>query len=283
MEQREKGTEMATAAQSYYDSSGENEWKRLESAPGRLEFAVNAAIIETYLAPASKVLDLGGGPGRYSIFLAQKGHTVWLADLSPALLRIAKAKIAAAGVAAQIVGIDVVDARDLSPYPDEQFDAVLALGPFYHLVRKADRDKAALELRRVTKPGGVIFVAAHSVYGWLNGLIERAHRDPAQVPVGTFEQVLHEQIYFNPTPQGFTEGYFFQPKELETLFVQAGFAVLQLLSSKGFAFGQETALLQLQDKCPRLYQEIFTLVLATASDPELIASSGQMLLVGKRQ
>ncbi len=53
------------------------------------------------------------------------------------------------------------DARDLTRWPDDSFDAALSLGPFYHLPDPADRERAAAELARVLKPGGLAFVALH--------------------------------------------------------------------------------------------------------------------------
>ena len=50
----------------------------------------------------TRILDIGGGPGRYSVWLAQQGHQIVLADLSPELLRIAQEKITEADVNEQI-------------------------------------------------------------------------------------------------------------------------------------------------------------------------------------
>lgn len=236
---------MSGEVKKYYDGFGEKEWERLESAPGQLEFEINGHFIKMNLKPSSTILDLGGGPGRYSIFLAHQGHRVYLADLSPELIRIGKIKIQEAGLDGVVCGTDVVDARQLSKYLDKMFDAVVALGPFYHLINKSDQKKAALEIHRVLKPNGLVFVAAHTVYGWLNGLLERANLDPAQVPPGTFLHVLEMQTYFNPTKKGFTEGYFFQPSELASLFSDEGFEIIKIISSKGIAFGKEAELAKL--------------------------------------
>ena len=57
-----------------------------------------------------------------------------LADLSPRLLEVAKAKFETLGLAHAVESIDEVNAQDLSRYGDESFDVVLAFGPFYHLL-----------------------------------------------------------------------------------------------------------------------------------------------------
>ena len=136
----------------YYARFGEREWLRLCNADdGAIEFAITCHTLETLLPGSGRVLDLGGGPGRYTIWLAERGYRVVLADLSPALLEIAKEKIAQSGVASNVESVTVADARDLSRWPDDSFDAVLSLGPFYHLPEPSDRKSAAAEMVRVLK------------------------------------------------------------------------------------------------------------------------------------
>ena len=54
---------------SYY--SVFNEWGRLDAPEGRLEFELTMPIITNHLPQKAEILDLGGGPGRYSIELAK--------------------------------------------------------------------------------------------------------------------------------------------------------------------------------------------------------------------
>src|SRR2546422_2084037 len=139
----------------FYSISAEREWMRLEHpTEGRLEFAVHKAWIGRFLPPApARILDIGGGPGRYSIWLAERGYRVTLADLSPELLALAKEKAGEAGV--ELERIVEVNAMDLSPFGAESFDAVLCMGPLYHLIEEADRRAVVSELFRVLKPGGI--------------------------------------------------------------------------------------------------------------------------------
>ena len=65
----------------YYDSCPEKEWERLANA--RLEFDINMSFLTRYIKPGDALLDLGGGPGRYALALAQRGVKVTLCDLSP--------------------------------------------------------------------------------------------------------------------------------------------------------------------------------------------------------
>ena len=78
----------------FYEISAQREWERLEHpTQGALEFAINKAWRQKFLPElGSRILDIGGGPGRYSIWLAAQGYRVTLADLSPDLLAIAREK-----------------------------------------------------------------------------------------------------------------------------------------------------------------------------------------------
>ncbi|MGH2524750.1 MAG: class I SAM-dependent methyltransferase, partial [Anaerolineales bacterium] len=104
---------------------------------------------------------------RYSVWLAQRGYRVVLADLSPTLLDIARARLAEAGVLSHIEAVVTCDACDLSRFEANSFDAVLCLGPFYHLVEAVDRERAAGELVRVLRPKGTAFVAFMPIYTFL--------------------------------------------------------------------------------------------------------------------
>ena len=51
------------------------------------------------------------------------------------------------------------NAMKLSRFADDSFDVTLLFGPMYHLHSFEDKCKALSEAKRVTKPGGVVFVA----------------------------------------------------------------------------------------------------------------------------
>jgi hypothetical protein len=61
------------AVRSYYASFGEREWTRLTTPIGAIEFAINSYALAKHLPPDARVLDIGGGPGRYALWLSAKG------------------------------------------------------------------------------------------------------------------------------------------------------------------------------------------------------------------
>ncbi len=274
---REK--EMLDLTKKYYDDFGINEWHRLDSPSGQIEYAIFSHYIERYLKPSSVVLDIGGGPGRYAILLAKMGHTVALGDLSTEQIAIARTKIREAGVDSSFACIDEMGITDLTRFKDNTFDAVVSLGPFYHLTALSERIRSVSEIQRVLKPKGMAFVSAYTVYTWMNGLIERAVSAPDQVPEGMLSKVLGSQIYVNPTGHGFTNGYFFKPNELESLFNGNGFRIVDMVSSKSITYGKETEMGELREKRRAVYDEIMQLAIKTANDKSILTNSGQIMAI----
>ena len=222
----------------YYAGFGEREWDRLKRPDdGFVEYAVTRKMLSKYLKPKSRILDIGGGPGRYAMWLAKHGHRVVLADLSPELLAIARTKLDEAGVMANIEEIIEADACDLSHWQDNSFDAVLSLGPFYHLPEADDREKALAELRRVLKPQGVAFVALMPRYGFLRRSLaipdERRHLTQPEF----VSRVLEQGVFINDIPGRFTNGYGVSPEEVPAFFAQRGFTNADFIGSGGYRRG----------------------------------------------
>jgi ubiquinone/menaquinone biosynthesis C-methylase UbiE len=118
---------------------------RLRSGWGQLEFERTRELILRHLPPAPRtVLDAGGGAGIYSAWLGSLGYEAHLIDIVPAQVETARRTVG-------IASAEVSDARRLSR-GDESVDAVLLLGPLYHLVARSDRIAALREARRVLRP-----------------------------------------------------------------------------------------------------------------------------------
>ena len=212
------------AVRAYYASFGEREWARLEDPEdGAVEFAVTCHTLATYLPRDARSLDIGGGPGRYTIWLAQRGHRVTLADLSPELLSIARTKISQAGAGAMVEEVVEADARDLSHWADDSFDAVLSLGPFYHLPDPDDRILAASELRRVLRVVGTAFVALMPRYAFLRRTLAIPEERRHLAQPDFVKRVLGEGVFINDVSGRFTDGYGVLTEDVSPFFEQHGF------------------------------------------------------------
>lgn len=97
-----------------------------------------------------RVLDLGCGPGRNSIFLGEQGFDTYAVDASSAAVKYLNnlAKL-------RELPIDIRKAQmDELPFDDGHFDYVLAFNVCYHGVR-SDVLSTIGEVRRVLRPGGI--------------------------------------------------------------------------------------------------------------------------------
>ena len=143
----------------FYARGQEDE--RLDCDEGKLERCRTEELLLRHLpVPPAVVLDVGGGTGQYATWLAARGYTVHLVDPVPLHLEQARAR-SAAQPHAPLASVSGGDARRLD-WADGQVDAVLLLGPLYHLTERSERLCALNEAWRVLHPNGVVLVAAIS-------------------------------------------------------------------------------------------------------------------------
>jgi ubiquinone/menaquinone biosynthesis C-methylase UbiE len=207
------------------------EQDRLSTGASRIELARTQEILERVLPePPARVLDVGGGPGAYATWLAGRGYRVHLIDLVP--LHAEQAAAAAQDLGGTLT-VEVGDARRL-PVADGSIDAVLLLGPLYHLTERAERIQALEEARRVGRPGAPVVAAAISRFAsTLDGLVQGFLGDAEFDAI--VEQDLATGQHRNPTdrPGWFTTAYFHRAEELAAEARDAGLVVEQVLGVEG--------------------------------------------------
>src|SRR5215208_2873068 len=114
----------AKRAAAFYDEYGEREWTRFEDGrTGLVSFEVHRHYLERYVCAGDRVLDVGAGPGRFTIELARLGADVTVADISPGQLELNRVHTEEAGIAVR--DRVVADVCDLSHFGDEAFDVVV--------------------------------------------------------------------------------------------------------------------------------------------------------------
>jgi SAM-dependent methyltransferase len=214
----------------YYEHGQERD--RLASGRQRIEFLRIWDLLERYLPAApARVLDVGGGAGVYAIPLAAAGYEVHLID--PVPLHVDQAAAASRKASTPLARISVGDARDLSAVGDG-FDAVLLLGPLYHLTSRQDRVTALREARRVVRPGGIVVAKALSrFYPVFEELADG--RPPQPGPPDRTARFLADGQFRNPggDPGYFTTSYFHRPEELADEVKDAGLDLRQLVAASG--------------------------------------------------
>ena len=214
----------------HYEQGMERE--RLSDGRGELEFTRTTEIVLRRLPAAPAVVaDIGGGPGRYALWLASLGYQVEHRDLMP--LHVEQLTADAAGVAG--IRTALGDARDVD-LADASVDAVLLLGPLYHLTDRAERVRALRECARIVRPGGAVFAAAISRWAArIDGMLrERIYLTyPAMLDV--IDEIDRTGM-LPPLGHGAFTGFFHRPGELRDEVAEAGLEVADLVSVEGPAF-----------------------------------------------
>ena len=214
----------------YYEHGAER--GRLASGPQRIEFLRVWDLLERYLPAApARILDVGGGAGAYALPLAAAGYEVHLID--PVPLHVEQAAAASRLARAPLAGVSAGDARDL-PAADDSADAVLLLGPLYHLTSRADRVTALREARRVLRPGGIVVAKALSRFYPVFEELAGARPDGPGRADDT-ARFLADGQYRNPggDPASFTTSYFHRPEELTGEIRDAGLEQRLLVAASG--------------------------------------------------
>ncbi|MCZ7545152.1 MAG: methyltransferase domain-containing protein [Anaerolineae bacterium] len=244
----------------------------------RTEYAVTLRALEAHLPPApARVLDCGGGPGRYAIALAQRGYDVTLLDLSAACLRVAQQKAAGAGVT--LAGFVQGTATDLACFAAGSFDAVLLMGPLYHLLEEAERQQPLAEAYRVLTPGGVLFAAFIARYAGHRWAARYEPRWVIEAPADAERLLATGQL----PPRG-EEGshlcaYMAHPREVTPLLQGAGFEVETV-------YGVEGLVSMIEDGVNELtgvdWEAWVALNWRVATDPALYGAVEHLLAVGQK-
>ena len=260
--------------EAHYLQGGESD--RLSNEWGELERLRTQAILARHLPSAPAViLDVGGGAGAYAFPLAKQGYEVHLID--PVELHLHQARSYAAESGVTLASIAQGDARHLE-FPARSADAVLLLGPLYHLVERSDRLQALREARRTLKPRGVLFAASISRFASLiDGLSRGFFQDAAFRKI--VETDLTDGLHRNPTnkPAYFTTAYFHRPDEFAAEVSDAGFGDIQIRAIEGPAWS--TALFREAWKDAEQRRKLLEFLSLIESEPSLRGASAHVMAV----
>jgi S-adenosylmethionine-dependent methyltransferase len=258
--------------QAFYDGAIEQEDIRLQRH--QLERDITWRYLEKYLPPSGSVLDIGAGTGAYAIPLAKRGYKVTAVDLSSKLIELCQKRVSAEGLEKN-VRFFVADTRDLSDIKDSDFDAVLLMGPLYHLVLEEDRKTALGEAYNRLKRGGIIFSAFISRYGIWGNVMKN-------IPESIEDQVAVRSVLDSGRdPEGTQaydfRAYFAKVSEIAPLHEEIGFKTLVLAGVEPAISADDESYNKLEGTRRKLW---FDLLYELSKEQSIIAASQHLLYIG---
>lgn len=265
---------MSNRIERFYNVTVQREWDRL--AAHRTEFAVTLRVLAGHLPPPpARILDIGGGPGRYAIELCRQGYRVTLVDLAQSNLDFAQHKAHEAGV--ELAGAIHANALDLRLPDETPFDAVLLMGPLYHLLEEADRRRAVGRALAHLKPDGTLFAAFICRFASIRKCAALApellpqYRDLEEGILATGQVILGDDALF-------TDAYLVHPTEIVPFMESCGLHTLDLIGVEGGVAFVEEKINQLDGD---LWEEWVALNVRLGRDPSLHGAAEHLLYVGK--
>src|SRR5690606_27681974 len=261
----------------FYNKASEE--TRLDKGMGVFEFERIKSLIDKHIPlSVSKIIDIGGGTGKYSEWLAKKGHQVHLVEPVSKHIKLAQNR---ANKLKNKFSIHLGESRKLE-FPDNYADLIILHGPLYHLQKKEDRDLTIQEAKRVLKIDGVILgfainYTASTLVGLLNGLIHKK----------TFFEMCKEELttgVHNPPddfPWLLTEAYHHKPEQLKDEFINQELTYLNTYAVEGMAWlDKDYFANMLNDKKKNT---LIKLIQITQNDSYLLPFSPHMMIVVKKQ
>lgn len=258
----------------YYNSNLERELSRLERH--QLEHDLTWRYLNEYLPSRGSILEIGAGPGRYTLELAKRCYAITAVDMSAALLDGCRKRIADEGLEDRVQFV-VADARDLGAVTERGFDAILLMGPLYHLVEEADRKTSLRQAFNRLEAGGVIFSSFISRLGVLGDLL----RD---FPEWIEDQIeVHSLLERGRRPDGYPRGgfrgYFAQVSEIAPLHEAIGFETLTVAGVEPAISADDESYNRLQGVQRQLWLDLFYEI---STDSSVIGASRHLLYIGRK-
>lgn len=258
----------------HYDAGVDDEDARLERH--QLEYDLTWRYLTRYLPPAGAILEIGAATGRYTLALCRRGYSVTAVDLSAALLERCQRRLASEELngRAQFV---VADARDLRGVLSRAFDAVLLMGPLYHLVFAEDRREAVRQAADRLRSGGLLFSAHLSRAGVLGDFMKRM---PDWIERGDdVRSLLDRGTRPDDTPRGGFRGYFARVSEIKPLHEALGIRTVVLAGVEPAISADDESYNTLPS--PRREQWL-DLLFDVSADETTVGASRHLLYIGRK-
>ncbi len=174
---------------SHFDDPEQGEWDRLFKNPvGLGQFHISNHFLKKYIKKGDRVLEIGPGPGRFTIELAKIGAKIAIVDISENQLSRNEFRVKEAGFEDAVEWRKKLDILDMEGIEDESFDATVCYGgPLSYVLEFVD--DALSEVIRVTKPDGIILTSIMSSLGTYHHLINNVFLEEFNIELERFDEL----------------------------------------------------------------------------------------------
>ncbi len=240
----------------------------------RIEFLTTSRILDEWIDGKQNILDCAAGTGIYAFHLADRGHTVTATDITPRHVAVIRETLKTKNYTMHTA---VLDATDMSTFPDESFDVVLNMGPFYHLTEEQDREKCLNECCRVLKKGGFL-VTAYIPRFYIFQYI--AMQNEAFLDARLAQQLISTGVLRHDDEKCFwTDTYYSSACEMEQLYAQHGIIVID-------HFAQDGQTPQFHEKADCWNEEQFRIWCdyhySVCREKSILGTSNHVVLIGRK-
>ncbi|MDS0526138.1 class I SAM-dependent methyltransferase [Clostridium sp. SHJSY1] len=256
--------------QNWYDNLYD-EWERLDYH--KIEFDITKRYLDKFIVGKNlEIFDIGGGPGRYSLYLAEKDHKVTLLDLSQKNIEVAKTK-------AKEFNIELEEyihgnALELDKY-NQKYDVILLMGPLYHLIKEDDRRLVLKNALRLLKSDGIIVVSFISKYAPIQDNL--TYLCKIKEINDLFKYLENGE---NKEEDGFTTAYFSGPKEARKFLSNYNIKELVFAGVENILGCKEKEICLLEEE---QYNKWIDVGFRLSTDENLIGTSQHFLYIGQKR
>lgn len=257
--------------QEYYrNNSEEQRFQRQQ-----LEFLVTLQVLSHYLRSPLRILELGAGTGTYTIPLAGAGHHVTAYDFSSELIEKNRAAVKEAGLSASAEFV-VADARDLAKHlGNAKFDAILVMGPLYHLVRATERKDLVVRCRQHLDKAGILITAHMSRMGFV-GFLLMQHAEQILSRHSEMQEILTNGFMGSHPKDGGFRGYYTTLDEVQLLHTENQLNINAFHAQDACLMGNEFQFNAQPDPIRRAWSQF---LFAQSAVPSMVFASRHFLCV----
>lgn len=258
----------------YYENYREEDRITTNNAR-RIEYLTTISFFEKMLSGSLNILDCAAGTGTYAFYLADKGHKVTATDITPRHISYIEEKLSEKSYT---MDTGVLDAVDMSCFPDESFDVVLNMGPFYHIIDEQSRMRCFEESFRVLKKGGFLMTAYIPKF-YLNQMITIS--DDKYLDKRLLEQIKETGILHHNDPKCFwTDTYYSSFDEMQDLYKRYNLEITEHFAQDGLAPLFSKTVDKWNTEQLKIWMEYH---LSVCTEKSIIGMSNHVLIAGRKK